>query len=79
MSETRNPTQGVYAISVAADLVGTNIPYVFTDTGQTVATGREVYGYPKQLGKFAADYPGQLVSGLFSQASGLSEARRLRR
>ena len=25
MSETRNPTQGVYAISVAADLVGTNI------------------------------------------------------
>jgi DNA-binding transcriptional MerR regulator len=25
MSEARNPTQGLYAISVAADLVGTNI------------------------------------------------------
>lgn len=25
MSESRSPTQGVYAISVAADLVGTNI------------------------------------------------------
>ena len=25
MAEERNPTQGVYAISVAADLVGTNI------------------------------------------------------
>jgi DNA-binding transcriptional MerR regulator len=25
MSETRDPTQGLYAISVAADLVGTNI------------------------------------------------------
>jgi MerR family transcriptional regulator, heat shock protein HspR len=25
MTEQRNPTQGVYAISVAADLVGTNI------------------------------------------------------
>jgi hypothetical protein len=39
------------------------LPYVFTDTGQTVATGREVYGYPKQIGVFDADYPDRLVSG----------------
>ena len=35
------------------------LPYVFTDSGQTVATGREVYGYPKQVGTFDADYPAQ--------------------
>jgi len=25
------------------------LPYVFTDSGEAIATGREVYGYPKQL------------------------------
>lgn len=39
------------------------LPYVFTDSGQTVATGREVYGYPKQIGYFASDYPGALEAG----------------
>lgn len=33
------------------------LPYVFTDSGQTVTTGREVYGYPKQLGHFGTDFP----------------------
>jgi hypothetical protein len=32
------------------------LPYIFTDTGQTVATGREIFGYPKQLGLFDATY-----------------------
>jgi hypothetical protein len=39
------------------------LPYVFTDTGQTVATGREVYGYPKQIGLFDANYPDNLLNG----------------
>ncbi|HEX6389383.1 MAG TPA: hypothetical protein VFZ89_08050 [Solirubrobacteraceae bacterium] len=29
-----------------------HIPYIWTDSGQTVDSGREVYGYPKQLGYF---------------------------
>jgi hypothetical protein len=28
------------------------LPYIFTNSGQTVATGREIFGYPKQLGFF---------------------------
>jgi hypothetical protein len=32
------------------------LPYIFTDTGQTVATGREIFGYPKQLGLFRGAY-----------------------
>jgi hypothetical protein len=39
------------------------LPYVFTDSGQTVATGREVYGYPKQIGFFADDFPNALATG----------------
>lgn len=39
------------------------LPYIFTDSGQTVATGREVYGYPKQIGFFAPGYPGALDAG----------------
>jgi hypothetical protein len=33
------------------------LPYVVTDSGQTACTGREVYGYPKQVGWFDPDYP----------------------
>jgi len=32
------------------------LPYIFTDSEQTVATGREIFGYPKQLGRFETDY-----------------------
>jgi hypothetical protein len=39
------------------------LPYVFTDSGQATAAGREVYGYPKQLGLFDADYPQALAEG----------------
>jgi hypothetical protein len=39
------------------------LPYVFTDSGQTVATGREVYGYPKQIGIFEDDFPAVLSQG----------------
>jgi hypothetical protein len=39
------------------------LPYVFTDSGQTVATGREVYGYPKQIGRFPPNYPDKLAQG----------------
>jgi hypothetical protein len=36
------------------------LPYIFTDTGQTVATGREIFGYPKQLGLFDSAYTAAL-------------------
>ena len=39
------------------------LPYVFADSGLAVASGREVYGYPKQAGTFDAKYPAQLVGG----------------
>lgn len=39
------------------------LPYVFADSGLAVASGREVYGYPKQVGIFDAKYPAQLVDG----------------
>ena len=39
------------------------LPYVFVDAGQAVASGREVYGYPKQMGIFEADYPDKLENG----------------
>jgi hypothetical protein len=32
------------------------LPYIFTDTGATVASGREIFGYPKQLGLFDDPY-----------------------
>ena len=39
------------------------LPYVFVDAGQAVASGREVYGYPKQIGLFEEDYPDKLKNG----------------
>jgi hypothetical protein len=36
------------------------LPYIFTDSGQTVATGREIFGYPKQIGYFEDGYPDRL-------------------
>jgi hypothetical protein len=36
------------------------IPYIFTNSEVTVATGREIFGYPKQLGYFEDDYPKRL-------------------
>lgn len=39
------------------------IPYVFTDSGQTVASGREVYGYPKQAGVFSDPFVSALQTG----------------
>jgi hypothetical protein len=51
------------ADAAAGDRLVWYLPYVFTDSGQTVATGREVYGYPKQLGRFEPDYPSRLING----------------
>jgi hypothetical protein len=48
------------------------LPYVFTDSGQTVATGREVYGYPKQVGTFDDTYPANLEGGGITTVQGLS-------
>lgn len=48
------------------------LPYVFTDTGQTVATGREVYGYPKQMGAFSRGYPAKLDVGGVTTVRALS-------
>jgi hypothetical protein len=36
------------------------LPYVFVDSGQAAASGREVYGYPKQMAEFQDDFPGRL-------------------
>lgn len=49
------------------------LPYIFTDSEQTIATGRETYGYPKQLGYFDDDYPDALgPKGGVTAVSGLS-------
>lgn len=39
------------------------IPYVFTDSGQTAISGREVYGYPKQVGVFDDPFVEGLTTG----------------
>jgi hypothetical protein len=62
------PEREVTVWCLAADVASTGrlvwyLPYVFTDSGQTVATGREVYGYPKQIGYFEDDYPKKLLTG----------------
>jgi hypothetical protein len=38
------------------------LPYVFVDSGQAAASGREVYGYPKQMAVFEPRYPERLGS-----------------
>jgi hypothetical protein len=48
------------------------LPYVFTDSGQTVATGREVYGYAKQIGTFDGDFPARLAGGGETTVSALA-------
>jgi hypothetical protein len=37
------------------------LPYVFVDSGQAAASGREVYGYPKQMAVFEDDFPARLA------------------
>ena len=37
------------------------LPYVFVDSGQAAASGREVYGYPKQMAVFESRYPERLA------------------
>ena len=37
------------------------LPYIYTDSEQTIATGREVFGYPKQLGYFDDGFIGALA------------------
>lgn len=61
------------------------LPYVFVDSGQAAASGREVYGYPKQMGVFEADYPKRLgrpgkttVQGLAIERYGPNEKAVLR-
>src|SRR5262245_28670626 len=39
------------------------LPYVFTDSGQTAISGREVYGYPKQVGVFDDPFVEGLATG----------------
>ena len=70
------PEREVSVWCLAADVATTGrlvwyLPYVFTDSGQTVATGREVYGYPKQIGWFADDYPNKLLTGGESTVFGM--------
>ena len=37
------------------------LPYVFVDSGQAAASGREVYGYPKQMAEFEGNFPESLA------------------
>jgi hypothetical protein len=46
------------------------LPYVFVDSGQASASGREVYGYPKQLGSFDTGFPHELAAGADIPAHG---------
>jgi hypothetical protein len=39
------------------------LPYVFVTPGQAVASGREVFGYPKQMGEFPDGFPDALSNG----------------
>jgi hypothetical protein len=39
------------------------LPYVFVTPGQAVASGREVFGYPKQMGYFKDGFPEALWDG----------------
>jgi hypothetical protein len=49
------------------------LPYIFTDSQQTVSTGREVYGYPKQLGVYDPAFPATLGdAGGVTTVSGLA-------
>ncbi len=49
------------------------LPYIFTDSQQTVSTGREIFGYPKQLGSFDVGYPAALGDcGGVTTVSGLA-------
>lgn len=49
------------------------LPYIFTDSEQTIATGREIFGYPKQLGYFDKNYPAGLgASGGTTSVAALS-------
>jgi hypothetical protein len=49
-----------------------HIPYIWTDTGQTVDSGREVYGYPKQLGYFDAAFDAVLTGPAVTEMQSLA-------
>jgi hypothetical protein len=48
------------------------LPYVFVDSGQASASGREVYGYPKQVASFDAGFPDVLANGGTTEVKGLA-------
>jgi hypothetical protein len=48
------------------------LPYVFVDSGQASASGREVYGYPKQLGIFEPGFETAVESGGTTTVAALS-------
>jgi hypothetical protein len=47
----------------AGDRLVWYLPFVFCDSGQTVVTGREIYGYPKQFAWFEDPMPLDLPPG----------------
>lgn len=48
------------------------LPYVFVDSGEAAISGREVYGYPKELGVFENNYLEGLRAGGTTTVSGLA-------
>jgi hypothetical protein len=48
---------------LAGDRLLWYMPYVFVDSGQASASGREVFGYPKQVGVFAPGFLEPLADG----------------
>ncbi|MGH9223609.1 MAG: hypothetical protein ACRD2W_07430, partial [Acidimicrobiales bacterium] len=63
MSEREVAVWCLVADPAAGNRLAWYLPYVFTDSGQTVVTGREVYGYPKQIGIFEDDFLAKLETG----------------
>jgi hypothetical protein len=59
-------------------------PYMFVDSGYAMASGREVYGFPKQIGWITLPEEGKLISPLLLETMGIdryspqSEQARLR-
>jgi hypothetical protein len=48
------------------------LPYVFVDSGQAAASGREVYGYPKQVGFFEDGFPHGLAGAGTTTVAGMA-------
>jgi hypothetical protein len=47
----------VFGFDQASERLFTTLDYLFVDSGQAMANGREIFGFPKQIGSFQPDDP----------------------